>query len=262
MNKKLKLGLLATLLLVGCNVVTTPSSSSNTPSNGEFDYEDPKTGIVSETSHSSSSSSTSTRKDNYGDLDIEVIATVNDNGTFIAEAEDCDTKGCTLQAGCAGFFESTSFASGNMCIACISAPSILAFSFDLESSCDIEFVTVSAKYENPWNLDQNVSYYVDKDGNKVYDYTGTDDVAFADGKELRKLLAQSEQGKYIETECSEVALLIKKVQENNMSQKSEAKDTNKTELKSELLKKKQILSMVEAAINNQNEESKSYSYKA
>ncbi|MEI3536392.1 MAG: hypothetical protein V8R16_06585 [Bacilli bacterium] len=165
MNKKLKLGLLSTLLLVGCNVVTPPSSSSNTPSNGEFDYEDPKTNIVSESSHSSSSSSTSTRKDNYGDLDIEVLTTVNDNGTFIAEAEDCDTKGCTLQADCAGFIESTSFASGNMCIACISAPSILAFSFDLESSCDIEFITVSAKYENPWNLDQNVSYYVDKDGN-------------------------------------------------------------------------------------------------
>lgn len=165
MNKKLKLGLLATLLLVGCNVVTTPSSSSNTPANGEFNYEDPKTNIVSETSHSSSSSSTSTRKDNYGDLDIKVIATVNDNGTFIAEAEDCDTKGCTLQTGCAGFFESTSFASGNMCIACIAAPSILAFSFELESSCDIEFITVSAKYENPWDLDQNVSYHVDKDGN-------------------------------------------------------------------------------------------------
>ena len=111
-------------------------------------------------------------------------------------------------------------------------------------------------------LISNVSVSVDENGNKVYDYTGTDDVAFADGKELRKLLAQSEQGKYIETECSEVALLIKKVQENNMSQKSEAKDTNKTELKSELLKKKQILSMVEAAMNNQNEESKSYSYKA
>ena len=64
MNKKLKLGLLSTLLLVGCNVVTPPSSSSSTPSNGEFDYEDPKTNIVSESSHSSSSSSTSTRKDN------------------------------------------------------------------------------------------------------------------------------------------------------------------------------------------------------
>ena len=111
-------------------------------------------------------------------------------------------------------------------------------------------------------LISNVSVSVDKDGNKVYGYTGTDAVAFADGKELRKLLAQSEQGKYIETECSEVALLIKKVQENNMSQKSEAKDTNKAELKSELLKKKQILSMIEAAMNNQNEESKSYSYRA
>ena len=112
------------------------------------------------------------------------------------------------------------------------------------------------------NLISNVSVSVDKDGNKVYDYTGTDDVAFADGKELRKLLAQSEQGKYIETECSAEALLIKKVKENNMSQTSETKDFNKTELKSELLKKKQVLSMVEAAMNNQNEESKSYSYRA
>ena len=186
MNKKLKLGLLATLLLVGCNVVTPPSSSSNTPSNGEFDYEDPKTNIVSETSHSSSSSSTSSRKDNYGDLDIEVIATVNDNGTFIAEAEDCDTKGCTLQANCVGFFESTSFASGNMCIACIAAPSILAFSFKLESSCDIEFITVSAKYENPWSLDQKVSYYVDKDGNNfvhTLSSNGYKDFGRADGND-------------------------------------------------------------------------------
>ena len=164
MNKKLKLGLLATLLLVGCNVVTTPSSSSSTPANGEFDYEDPKTNIVSETSHSSSSSSTSSRKDNYGDLDIEVLATVNDNGTFVVEAEDCDTNGCTLQPLKSSFFESTPLASGGMCIAAIVNPSILAFSFDLESSCDIEFITVSAKYENPWDLDKNVSYYVDKDG--------------------------------------------------------------------------------------------------
>ena len=111
-------------------------------------------------------------------------------------------------------------------------------------------------------LISNVSVSVDENGNKVYDYTGTDDVAFADGKELRKLLAQSEQGKYIEIECSEVASLIKKVKENNMSQTSEAKTSNKAELKAELLKKKQILSMVEAAMNNQNEESKSYSYRA
>ena len=111
-------------------------------------------------------------------------------------------------------------------------------------------------------LISNVSVSVDENGNKVYDYTGTDDVAFADGKELRKLLAQSEQGKYIETECSEVALLIKKVQENNMSQTSEAKTSNKAELKAELLKKKQILSMVEAVMNNQDEEVKSYSYNA
>ena len=47
-----------------------------------------------------------------------------------------------------------------------------------------------------------------------------------------------------------------------MSQTSETKDFNKTELKSELLKKKQVLSMVEAAMNNQDEEVKSYSYNA
>lgn len=109
-------------------------------------------------------------------------------------------------------------------------------------------------------LISNVSVSVDKDGNKVYDYTGTDDVAFSDGKELRKLLAQSEQGKYIETECSEVALLIKKVQEKNINQTSEA--TNKSELKSELLKKRKILSIIDTVMNNQNEESKSYSYRA
>ena len=90
-------------------------------------------------------------------------------------------------------------------------------------------------------LVSNVSVSVDENGEKVYDYSGTDDVAFSDGKELRELLAKCEQGKYIETECSEVALLIKKVQENNMSQTSEAKTSNKAELKAELLKKKQIL---------------------
>lgn len=162
-NKSLRVGLLSVLLLVGCNVIDNPISSSSSFLPGQFDYEDPKTNIVSETSQTTSSSSSSSgRVDNYGDLSVEVIATVDGNGTFVAEAEDCDTSGCTLQTGCAGFFEATDFASGGMCIACIASPSILAFSFDLKGDCTIEFKTVSAKYENPWNLDSNVAYFVDK----------------------------------------------------------------------------------------------------
>lgn len=112
-------------------------------------------------------------------------------------------------------------------------------------------------------LISNVSVNIDKDGNKVYDYTGTDDVAFSDGKELKALLAQSEQGKYIETGCDEVALLIKKVQENNLNQKksSSIEEKNK-ELKNKYLEKKQLLNIVMKAMNNENEKSKGYSYKA
>ena len=61
---------------------------------------------------------------------------------------------------------------------------------------------------------------VDEEGNVVYDYTGTDDVAFSDGEKLRKLLAQSEQGKYIETSCSELALIIKDVYERTQGSSS------------------------------------------
>lgn len=161
-KKNLGVFLLSALLLIGCNVVEN-SSIPNSSYQGEFNYEDPKTNIVSETPKPSSSSSTDDgRVDNFGDLSIEVIVTVDKNGTFVAEAEDCDTKGCTLQTGCAGFYEATPLASGGMCIACVASPSILAFSFELKADCTIEFFTLSAKYENPWSLDDNVSYFIDK----------------------------------------------------------------------------------------------------
>ena len=109
-------------------------------------------------------------------------------------------------------------------------------------------------------LVSNVSVSVDENGEKVYDYSGTDDVAFSDGKELRELLAKCEQGKYIETCCSELASIIKQIQENNLTQsRRELKDMY--EAKKNLLSQmkqdsyKSICSNVENEIN-----SKSYGY--
>ena len=109
-------------------------------------------------------------------------------------------------------------------------------------------------------LVSNVSVSVDENGEKVYDYTGTDDVAFSDGKELRELLAKCEEGKYIETCCSELASIIKQIQENNLTQsRRELKDMY--EAKKNLLSQmkqdsyKSICSNVENEIN-----SKSYGY--
>lgn len=161
------------LAVTGCGDVVGSHSGSSIQ-NGEFDYEDPGTNLVSQINTGIiSESSSDGRTENFGDLSIEVIATVDGNGKFVAEAEDCDTSGCTLQAGCAGFYESTSFASGGMCIACIASPSILAFSFELKGDCTVEFQTVSAKYENPWDLDKNVSYFVDKAEDDEFAHTLT-----------------------------------------------------------------------------------------
>lgn len=173
-NKKTWITLaFSALLMVGCG---GPSSNADSAvGKGEFDYEDPGTILIPPDSHGGvtppPASVDDGRVDNFGDLNIEVIATVDKDGKFVAEAEDCDTSGCTLQTGCAGFFESTGFASGGMCIACISSPSILAFSFELKGDCTIEFQTVSAKYENPWDLDANVSYFVDKVNEDQFAYS-------------------------------------------------------------------------------------------
>jgi hypothetical protein len=184
--KKIKLltltaSLLSVLMLTSCNAKTPiiDDGGDNT-TEGDFEYEDPTTGIVpddgSGDGDGAGDGDGDGPTDNFGDLDIEVIATVNANGTFVAEAEDCDTSGCTLQAGCGGFFETPSApasASGGMCIACIAAPSILAFSFTLEDKCNVEFQTVSAKYEDSWNLDENVAYYVDRNKDESFTHTLT-----------------------------------------------------------------------------------------
>lgn len=184
MNKKALFTLaFGGLALTGCGDVVSSRPGSSVQ-NGQFDYEDPGTNIVSQiNSGIVSESSSEGRAENFGDLSIEVIATIDGNGTFVAEAEDCDTSGCTLQAGCAGFYESTSFASGGVCIACIASPSILAFSFELKGDCTVEFQTVSAKYENPWNLDNNVSYFVDKSGEDTFSHTLTSNGYTAFGRD-------------------------------------------------------------------------------
>lgn len=151
---------ISALTLVGCG---DNSSTSGPITDGEFDYEDPNAGILPPDISVPGDSTSTGPIDNFGDLDIAKLATIDKEGTFVVEAEDCDTKGCTLQAGCAGFYESTDLASGGQCIACIASPSILAFSFELTEDFNISLQTVSAKYENPWNLDSNVQYYIDGD---------------------------------------------------------------------------------------------------
>jgi len=102
------------------------------------------------------------------------MATIDKDGDYTVEAEDCDTSGCTLQTGCSSFFEIPGEqypTSGGECIACISAPSILAYRIDCKDESDITFYTVSAKYENPWDLDANVQYYLDEGEPFVTGYT-------------------------------------------------------------------------------------------
>jgi hypothetical protein len=107
------------------------------------------------------------------------LATINANGEYLVEAEDCDTSDCTLQAGCAGFYETPGSqfpTSGGECLACIAAPSILAYKISVVATCDITFYTICAKHENPWSLDSNVAYYLDSGTPFVTGYSsfGTD----------------------------------------------------------------------------------------
>lgn len=148
---------------------TSNVSSENSPVAGEFHYEDPKTNIIK--AEDEKGEDPYSRFENFADLSIETIAVIDKNGEVKAEAEDCDTRGCTLQAGCAGFIENTGYASGGQCIACISNPSILAFNFELKGNATIDFFTISSKYENPYDLDANVSYHIDKDKDGKFAYS-------------------------------------------------------------------------------------------
>ena len=169
---------LASLSLVACGGGTSTSaqgSSTNTSTSsksnsGGFSF----TPIVTSSTSSTEAPVTSST---VKEPEAYVLATIDHNADmenkYVVEAEDCDTTGCTLQAGCASFIESpnSSFpTSGEECLACIAAPSILAFKIDVKATCDITFYTVSSKYENPWSLDSNVSYYLDNNDPFVTNY--------------------------------------------------------------------------------------------
>ena len=168
--KRILLPLFAVLCMTSLSACgDTSSTKTSTNNNSETEKTSKKDGGFSfEPIKPSvdSSKSSETSKSQSISLDIEVLATIDKDGEYTIEAEDCDTSGCTLQAGCASFFEDVDNrypTSGGTCLACISAPSILAFQFEAKADCTIEFHTVSAKYENPWSLDDNVSYYLDED---------------------------------------------------------------------------------------------------
>lgn len=173
---KIPFAIALSFMLVGCGGTTSVSnvadgsSSSSSSAEGGFSFIHPSTSTTSSSVTPSSSVSKS--------LDIQVMATINKNVAeadhLLVEAEDCDTSGCTHQAGHDTFYESpdASFpTSGDECLAAISAPSILAFKIDVKGTCDITFSTVCAKYENPWDLDSNVSYYLDENTPFVTGYS-------------------------------------------------------------------------------------------
>ena len=174
MNKKIAripFAFVLSLMLVGCGEATPISSvaSSSSSSEGGFSFTHISSGNSTDASSSIESSSVS--------LDIQVLATIDKNveeaDHIVVEAEDCDTSGCTLQSGCTSFYEEPDDkynTSGGECLAAISSPSILAFKIDVKGTCDITFSTVCSKYENPWSLDSNVSYYLDDSDPFVTDY--------------------------------------------------------------------------------------------
>lgn len=152
----------AAAILGACGVQTT-SSSSSAASSAESESTSAGFSFVPPYQTSSGGEETSSSSSSVS-LDVEVLADIKADGEYLVEAEDCDTSGCTLQAGCSSFFETPGDnfpTSGGECIACIVAPSILAFKINVEAACDITFTTVCAKHENPWNLDSNVAYYLD-----------------------------------------------------------------------------------------------------
>ncbi len=150
----------------------------------EFRYEEPNTSILPPLIDDGTVPDTPTPGgepviDNFDDLDIKNLATIDKNGTYTVEAEDLDLRGATLQAGCAGFYENPSSeypTSGGTCIACVASPTILAFKFTLNANATVELNIVCAKYEADYNLDANVQLYVDKNepfvtGNTEFGHT-------------------------------------------------------------------------------------------
>jgi hypothetical protein len=167
------LALFGMMTLVSCekkSSVSSATSVSNKTSSSEsgFSFNPVHPSSVSSVVSSSSSSSSSESHE----LVAYTLADINKDGDYLVEGEDCDTSNCTLQTGCAGFFEYPATpTSNNECIAAICSPSILAFKFNVQADCSIQFFTTAAKYENPYDLDSAVQYYVDNEKPFVTDYT-------------------------------------------------------------------------------------------
>jgi len=155
----------------GSTAKSAASSQAASTSASSNPFINPYSSTSGSTSKSSSSSSSSSHV-----IQAYTLANIKEAKEYLCEAEDCDTSGCTLQAGCAGFIEDPDASllpatSGGECIACIVGPSTLAFKFECNAVCDITFYTVCSKYENPWDLDANVSYSVDTNAAFVTGFT-------------------------------------------------------------------------------------------
>jgi len=167
--------LLLSLGLVSCGTKTAsnsivPDSESTESSQGGFSF--PTLSNSEPASEESTSSSTREEPTPY------LLATVDHDATldnkYVIEAEDCDTKGCTLQSLKNSFYETPGDkypTSGGECLAAIVYPSDLTFTVDVKGTCDITFYTVCAKYENPYDLDANVHYSLDDNDPYVTGYT-------------------------------------------------------------------------------------------
>ena len=183
MKFKTLLLVVSSLLMASCSSSTSSISDKNNSTSSKADltsgfvYQDPtpsQDGVKPSSSLPSSTQESSSKSIDWDDLHIDCLVDITKDGEYVAEAEDCDLKGCTLQPGCGSFFEvppANIETSGGQCIACIVAPSIIAFQFAARKNCTIDFYTVCAKHENPWSLDENVQFYVDENTPFVSNYS-------------------------------------------------------------------------------------------
>ena len=182
MKAKKSLLILLTLmgsLLISCGgktptiIINSSSNNNNSTDTDDFSYESP--GSVTSVNPISSSEEQGFSID-WSKYNFKNLVTVNDNGTFIAEAEDLDLSQATMQELCDHFYEYPSgeakdITSGGACIACVASPTILGFKFDLEADCDITFIDRCAKYEEDYSLNANATFWCDENAPFTFSYS-------------------------------------------------------------------------------------------
>lgn len=177
-----KIGLISATflsLMIGCtgkgpNIIINSDSKTTSTSDDEFSYEAPNSDKISagaSTSEQSQGLSIDWSKYNFRNL-----ATVNNNGTFVVEAEDLDLSQATMQELCDHFYEyptgaAAAITSNGACIACISYPTILGFKFECLEDCTITFIDRCAKYEDNYSLNQNATFWFDEEDPFVFEYS-------------------------------------------------------------------------------------------